>query len=144
MERANVIIVGGGIVGCAIAAELASRIKDVFVLEELSRVGMATSSRNSGVIHSGVYYPLDSLKARHCVEGNRLTYEFYAAHDVPHKHTGKLNVATTAEENTTLESLLARGKQNGVEGIELIAESELRRGSRTWPAAVRSSWPRQA
>ena len=64
MERANVIIVGGGIVGCAIAAELASRIKDVFVLEELPRVGMATSSRNSGVIHSGVYYPPGSLKAQ--------------------------------------------------------------------------------
>ncbi|MCH7986162.1 MAG: NAD(P)/FAD-dependent oxidoreductase [Acidobacteria bacterium] len=127
MERANVIIVGGGIVGCAIAAEVALHTKDVFVLEELPRVGMATSSRNSGVIHSGVYYPPDSLKARHCVEGNRLTYEFCAAHGVPHKRTGKLIVATTAEEKTTLESLLARGKQNGVEGIELIAESELRR-----------------
>src|SRR3970040_151711 len=121
MERANVVIIGGGIVGCAIAAELAARTSDVFVLEQRPRVGMATSTRNSGVIHSGIYYAPGSLKARHCVEGNRLTYEFCAAHDVPHKRSGKLVVATTPEEERELEQLLARGRQNGVEAREIIS-----------------------
>ena len=127
MERANVVIIGGGIVGCAIAAELAARTSDVFVLEQMPRVGMATSTRNSGVIHSGIYYAPGSLKARHCVEGNRLTYEFCAAHDVPHKRSGKLVVATTPEEEHELEQLLARGRQNGVEALEIISADELRK-----------------
>src|SRR3990167_7139635 len=111
MERANVIIVGGGVVGCAIAAELAPRLADVFLLEALPRVGMVTSSRNSGVIHSGIYYAPGSLKARCCVDGNRLTYEFCAAHDVPHKRTGKFIVATSAAEEEQLHALVARGRE---------------------------------
>lgn len=127
MEQARVVIVGGGVVGCALAAELAPRTEDVFVIEQMPRVGMLTSSRNSGVIHSGFYYPPGALKARHCVAGNRLTYEFCAAHDVPHKKTGKFVVATTAEEETQLGELLERGRANGVEGLELITAAELRR-----------------
>jgi len=126
MERANVVIVGGGVVGCAIAAELAARTTDVFVLEQMPRVGMATSTRNSGVIHSGLYYPPDSLKARHCVEGNRLTYAFCAAHDVPHKRTGKVVVGITEEEENQLTQLLERGRQNGVEGLELVSAKQLK------------------
>ena len=98
MEQARVVIVGGGVVGCAIAAELAARISDVFVLEQMPRVGMLTSTRNSGVVHSGIYYPPGSLKARTCVEGNALTYEFCAARDVPHRRIGKVVVATTPKE----------------------------------------------
>jgi len=113
MERANVIIVGAGVVGCALAAEVVQRYDDVFVLEKLPRVGQAASSRNSGVIHSGLYYPPGSLKARHCLEGNRLTYEFCAARGVPHRRTGKFIVATTPEEEPVLETLLTRGRQNG-------------------------------
>lgn len=127
MERANVVIVGGGVVGCAAAAELAPRVSDVFLLEALPRVGLVTSSRNSGVIHSGIYYAPSSLKARHCVEGNRLTYEFCAAHGVPHQRTGKFVVATTAEEERELHALLARGRENGVSGLELVTATELRR-----------------
>jgi glycerol-3-phosphate dehydrogenase len=126
MERANVVIVGGGIIGCAIAAEVAARTTDVFVLEQMPRVGMATSTRNSGVIHSGIYYPPGSLKARHCVEGNRLTYDFCAAHGVPHKNTGKAVVATTAEEEAQLHELLERGRQHGVEGLEPIPATQLK------------------
>jgi L-2-hydroxyglutarate oxidase LhgO len=125
MERANVIIVGGGVVGCAIAAEVAQRYGDVFVLEKLPRLGQATSSRNSGVIHSGLYYPPGSLKARLCVEGNGLTYEFCAAHGVPHRRTGKFIVATTSEEESALETLLDRGRQNGVENLQIISKDEL-------------------
>lgn len=127
MERANVVIVGGGVVGCAVAAELVPRVSDVFLLEALPRVGLVTSSRNSGVIHSGIYYAPASLKARHCVEGNRLIYEFCAAHGVPHQRTGKFVVATTAEEEQELHALLARGRENGVSGLELLTATELRR-----------------
>src|SRR3990172_7703240 len=127
MERANVVIIGGGIVGCAIAPQLAARTSDVFVLEQMPRVGMATSTRNSGVIHSGIYYAPGSLKARHCVEGSRLTYEFCTAHGVPHQRTGKFVVATTAEEEQELHALLARGRENGVSDLELVTDTELRR-----------------
>ena len=70
MDRTNVVIIGGGVVGCAIARELSATISDVFLLEQLPKLGMATSTRNSGVIHSGIYYPPGSLKARLCVDGN--------------------------------------------------------------------------
>ncbi len=127
MEEARVVIVGGGVVGCAVAAQLAQTTEDIFVLEQMPRVGLGASSRNSGVIHAGIYYPPGSLKARHCVEGNRLTYAFCAAHNVRHKRTGKFVVATTAEEEAQLQTLLARGQANGVEGLELITGAALRR-----------------
>src|SRR6266581_4482947 len=120
MDRANILIIGGGVVGCAIAQAVSRRWDDVFLVEQLPRVGMATSTRNSGVIHSGFYYPKDSLKARHCVAGNRLTYEFCAAHNVPHRRTGKLIVATSPEEAGELEELAAHGRANGVEGIRRL------------------------
>jgi len=126
MEEARVVIVGGGVVGCAVAAQLAQTTQDVFVLEQMPRVGLGASSRNSGVIHSGIYYPPGSLKARHCVEGNRFTYEFCAAHNVRHKQTGKFVVATTPEEEAQLQTLLERGRANGVEGLELITAAALR------------------
>ncbi len=127
MERAKVLIVGGGVVGCAIAAELAPHTRDVFLLEQLPRLGLATSTRNSGVIHSGLYYSPGSLKARHCVEGNRLTYEFCRAHNIPHQNTGTFVVATTAGEEENIHFLLARGRENGVEGLELVSAAELKR-----------------
>jgi len=126
METANVVIIGGGVIGCAIAAELAAKYDDVFVLESLPRVGMATSSRNSGVIHSGLYYPQNSLKARLCVEGNRLLYEFCAAHDVPHRRCGKLVVAGHAGEIPELERLQRNGEANGVAGVKLIDAAAIR------------------
>lgn len=127
MDRVNVLIVGGGVVGCAIAAAVAQQYADVFVAEQSPRVGMATSTRNSGVIHSGLYYKAGSLKARHCVRGNRMLYEFCAAHGVPHRNTGKVIVASTAEEEHELEELLAAGKCNGVEGMRIIDRAALRR-----------------
>jgi glycerol-3-phosphate dehydrogenase len=126
-DRADVIIVGGGVIGCAIAAELADHYPDVFLLEALPKLGMLTSTRNSGVIHSGLYYPPGSLKARHCVEGNRLLYEFCAAHEVPCRPTGKLIVATTPEEESQLDALIARGRENGVEGLEMLSAAAVAR-----------------
>jgi glycerol-3-phosphate dehydrogenase len=120
VEQANVVIIGGGIVGCAIAQALSFRWSDVFVLEALPKIGMAASSRNSGVIHSGLYYPLDSLKARLCVRGNDLTYEFCMAHHVPHHKTGKLVIATSPAESQELVALMMNGEANGVEGMRII------------------------
>lgn len=126
MDRASVVIVGGGVVGCAIAAEIAAQWQDVFVLEALPRLGLGASSRNSGVIHSGIYYPPGSLKARLCLEGNRLTYAFAARHGVAHRRTGKLIVATRTEELDELRALMANGQRNGVEGIRWVEADEVR------------------
>ena len=126
MDEVNILIIGGGIVGCAIAAELSKQWQDVFVVERFPRVGMATSTRNSGVIHSGIYYSPGSLKARHCLQGNALTFAFCEEHNVPHRRTGKLVVATEAREEPALEALYKRGQENGVEGLRLIGPAEIR------------------
>ncbi len=125
MDQANVLIIGGGVIGCAIAREVSQRWQDVFLLEQFPKLGMATSTRNSGVIHSGIYYPKGSLKARHCVEGNRLTYDFCAKHNVPYRKTGKLVVAANAGEEPELEALAQRGRDNGVEGLTIVGAKEI-------------------
>lgn len=126
MDRANIVIIGGGVVGCAIACALSSQWDDVFLLEALPKLGMLTSTRNSGVIHSGIYYPPGSLKARHCVRGNRLTYEFCAANRVPHKSIGKIVVASSPEEERELVALMENGRANGVEGLRIIDRARMR------------------
>jgi L-2-hydroxyglutarate oxidase LhgO len=126
MDQANILIIGGGVVGCAIARAVSACWQDVFLVEQFPRLGMATSTRNSGVNHSGIYYPKNSLKARLCVEGNRLTYEFCAKHNVPFRHTGKLVVAAGTHEEAELVALKKRGEDNGVEGLRLIGPAEIR------------------
>jgi glycerol-3-phosphate dehydrogenase len=126
MDEVNILIIGGGVVGCAIAAELSKQWQDVFVVERYPRVGMATSTRNSGVVHSGIYYSPGSLKARHCLQGNALTFAFCEEHNVPHRRTGKLVVASASREQTLLEALYKRGQENGVEGLRLIGPAEIR------------------
>ncbi len=126
MEQANILIVGGGVVGCAIAEALSRRWQDVFLAEQYPKLGMATSTRNSGVIHSGIYYPKNSLKARHCVEGNRLTKEFCAQHNVPCRTTGKLVVAKDASEEQELHALQKKGEGNDVEGLRIIDAAGIR------------------
>lgn len=125
MDQANIVIIGGGVVGCAIAAAASATWSDVFLLEQMPKLGMGASSRNSGVIHSGLYYTPGSLKARLCVRGNPMTHEFCAAHGVPHRNTGKLVVATSAAEEKTLAELMKRGETNGVEGLRLIDAGEI-------------------
>ena len=127
MDQANILIVGGGVIGCAIANAASKRWPDVFLVEKFPKLGMATSTRNSGVNHSGIYYPKNSLKARHCVEGNRLTYEFCKKHNVPFRHCGKLVVAVDAHEEADLIALKKRGEENGVEGLRLIGPDEIRK-----------------
>ncbi len=126
MDRVNVVIIGGGVVGCAIAREISRHVQDVFLLEQSPRLGMATSTRNSGVIHSGIYYPPESLKARFCVEGNRLTKEFCAAHGVPHRNCGKIVVAKDESEIAELEKLAENGRRNGVEGLKIVGPERIR------------------
>jgi glycerol-3-phosphate dehydrogenase len=127
MDQVNVLIIGGGVVGCAIAEALSRRWQDIFLVEQFPKFGMSTSTRNSGVIHSGIYYPKDSRKARHCVEGNRLTKEFCAKHNVAHRNCGKLVVAKSKEEEPQLYALLKKGQENGVEGLRIIDAAEIRK-----------------
>src|SRR5690349_13032272 len=127
MDQANILIIGGGVIGCAIANAASKRWQDVFLVEQFPKLGMATSTRNSGVNHSGIYYPKNSLKARFCVEGNRLTYEFCKKHNVPFRHCGKLVVAADAQEVEELAALKKRGEDNGVEGLRLIDAGEIRK-----------------
>jgi glycerol-3-phosphate dehydrogenase len=126
IDHANIVIIGGGVVGCAIAQAVAAKWEDVFLLEALPKLGIGASTRNSGVIHSGLYYPPGSLKAKHCVRGNRLTYEFCAVHNVPHRRTGKLVVASSDHEIPELQALVETGRGNGVENLQLIDSAGIR------------------
>ena len=120
MERIDVAVVGGGVTGLASARAIAQRGLSVCVLERHPRPGMDTSTHNSGVIHAGLYYPAGTLKARLCVEGRELLYEFCARHHIPHVRSGKLVVAHDEDEIAQLEALQKRGTDNGVEGLEIV------------------------
>jgi L-2-hydroxyglutarate oxidase LhgO len=124
--KSDITIIGAGVVGLAIAAQLAHRDRVVFVLEKNERFGQETSSRHSGVIHSGIYYPAGSLKAKLCVEGNRLLYELCGKRGIGHKKLGKLIVAATDAETGQLQELKAKGQGNGATGLKLISRSELK------------------
>jgi glycerol-3-phosphate dehydrogenase len=126
VDRANIVIIGGGVVGCAVARAVSQRWSDVFLVEQMPKLGMGASTRNSGVIHSGIYYPPDSLKARLCVAGNRMLYEFCAAHHVPHRNCGKLVVAHDAKQIAALERLAENGRANGVAGLRIVDRASVR------------------
>jgi L-2-hydroxyglutarate oxidase len=127
-SRYDVVIVGGGIVGLAVALEITRRFRRLrlLVLEKEDGVGRHQSGHNSGVIHSGVYYKPGSLKARLCVEGARAMVEFCCAYGLPHQVCGKVIVATREEELPGLEELRRRGEANGLTGLRLIGADELR------------------
>jgi L-2-hydroxyglutarate oxidase LhgO len=120
MERIDVAVIGAGVSGLAAARAISATGRSTCVLERHPRPGLDTSTRNSGVIHAGIYYPAGSLKARLCVEGRQALYEFCAAHGVPHAKTGKLIVANDARELSSLEALHLRGSANGVEGLRMV------------------------
>lgn len=125
MADTAVTVVGAGVVGLAIAARLAPRFPDLMVLEKNERHGLETSSRNSEVIHAGMYYPTGSLKARLCVEGNRRLYELGARDGLPHRRLTKIVTAARSDELPELERLLALGHANGAE-LRLISGAESR------------------
>jgi L-2-hydroxyglutarate oxidase LhgO len=113
MADAAVTVIGGGVIGLAIAAELAQRHSPVFLLERNPRYGQETSARNSEVIHAGIYYPQGSLKARLCVEGRELLYGLCEKHGIPHKRITKVITATRKEEEPELERLFNAATANG-------------------------------
>ena len=117
----DAVVVGAGAVGLACAFALAGRGLNVGVLEAASAIGGGVSSRNSEVIHAGLYYPTASLKARLCVEGRRRLYAFLEAHHIAHQRCGKLIVATAPEEVEALDAVARQARANGVEGIDLIS-----------------------
>lgn len=126
MERVQCIVVGAGVVGLAVARSLAARGREVVVLESESHIGTGVSSRNSGVIHAGIYYDKDSLKARFCVQGKHALYRFCEEHGVPHERIGKLIVATDAAQLPALERLRERARVNGVDDLEYLSADEAR------------------
>jgi (S)-2-hydroxyglutarate dehydrogenase len=127
-SQADVIIVGGGIVGLAVALEITKRLPRLrlVLLEKEGRVGRHQSSHNSGVIHSGIYYKPGSLKARLCVEGAKAMVDFCRTHGIAHEVCGKVIVATREEELPRLEELRRRGEANGLAGLRTIGRDELR------------------
>ncbi|HYV85443.1 MAG TPA: L-2-hydroxyglutarate oxidase [Patescibacteria group bacterium] len=127
-DRAGIVVIGGGLVGLAVAMEAGARFPGhrILVLEKEDRVAAHQSGRNSGVVHSGLYYRPGSLKARLCVEGGRLLRDFCREHGLPYEERGKVVVATTPEEAAALDGLLARGRANGVPGLERLDAAGLR------------------
>ncbi len=120
MDVVDCIVVGAGVVGLAVARALAIAGRDVLILESAGAIGTETSSRNSEVIHAGLYYPPNGLKARFCVPGRRALYAYCEARGVPHRRSGKLVVATSADETGKLELIVERARANGVDDLQLI------------------------
>jgi len=122
----DIAVVGGGVVGCAVASKLARTRSSVVLLEGGDRLGDGVTSRNSGVIHSGLYYPPGSLKALTCVRGNALLYEWAQARGVAHKRPGKLVIACDSAAVGELEALAANARANGAPGVALVTSEFVR------------------
>ncbi len=123
----DVAIIGAGVIGLAIAREIAQGEKGVFVFEKNHTFGLETSSRNSEVIHAGIYYPEDSLKAKFCVEGKSLLYKLCDIHNIPVKKSGKIVVAADEDEISWLDVLYEQGRKNGVDDLARLSRTELKK-----------------
>ncbi|RQO81473.1 NAD(P)/FAD-dependent oxidoreductase [Acidovorax sp. FJL06] len=123
-EMVDCVVVGAGVVGLAVARALALQGREVLVLEAADAIGTGTSSRNSEVIHAGLYYPTGSLKARLCVQGKALLYAYCTERGVPHRRCGKLLVATSAAQLASVESIQARAQANGVLDLQWLSRNE--------------------
>ena len=126
MENVDAVVIGAGVVGLAVARALARRGREVIVLEAEGGIGAGVSSRNSEVIHAGLYYPKGSLKARLCVQGRRALYDFCESHGVPHRRCGKLVVATDESQRPALDALLAKAQANGVHDLQRLGAVQAR------------------
>src|SRR3989339_1557969 len=127
MEKIDIVIIGAGVVGLSIAVKLADLKHSIYVLERNSSFGQETSSRNSEVIHAGIYYDEGSLKAKTCVEGNRLLYEICMKNEIPFNKLGKLIVSITKDEEIELDKLYEKGRNNGVVDLRMLSCQEVRR-----------------
>lgn len=126
-DRVDITIIGAGVIGLAIAAQVGGEDREVYVLEKNETFGQEISSRHSEIIHAGIYYPEGSLKARTCVTGNRILYELCERYGIGHRRLGKLIVATSDEESGELQVLLGRGQRNGARGLRMLSKQELRK-----------------
>src|ERR1700676_2679752 len=126
MDKVECVVIGAGVIGLAVARRLAQAGREVVILEAAEGIGTVTSSRNSEVIHAGIYYPAGSLMARMCVSGRRALYQYCAEHGIPHRHCGKLIVATTAKETAKLQSIRAHAEANGVLDLQTLAGTDAR------------------
>lgn len=138
--RADVVVIGAGVIGCALASALARRGREVLVLEREAREGAGVSSRNSGVIHSGLYYPPGSLKARTCVRGQELLYRWLEARKIPHAPVGKLVIARDADEEIALAALAVNAAAAGAPGCVLIGATEVARREPDLPPVRAALW----
>lgn len=127
MDEADITIIGAGVVGLAVAAELSQQYRDVVVLERHGSFGRETSSRNSEVIHAGIYYPKGSLKSLLCREGAERLYGFCEAFRIPHRKPGKVIIATSPEELAPLENVFRSGTANEVPDLAMLNATDLRR-----------------
>jgi len=125
IDHFNITIIGAGVIGLAIAEALSARYEHVLLVEKNTSFGQETSSRNSEVIHAGIYYPHGFLKASLCTEGNRLLYEFCRERNIPHKRLGKLIVATDDEECERLASIKKHAEGNGVYDLTLLEKKQI-------------------
>ncbi len=121
MDKVECVVIGAGVIGLAVARRLARAGREVIVLETAEGIGTVTSSRNSEVIHAGIYYPAGSLMARMCVSGKRALYQYCGEHGIPHKNCGKLIVATTSNETEKLQSIRAHAEANGVLDMQTLS-----------------------
>lgn len=124
MDKIGCVIVGAGVIGLAIAREMARRNIDTLIVEEMSIIGSGTSARNSEVIHAGIYYEPNSLKARFCVEGRELLYEYAATHNIDHRRCGKLIVAANEIQDATLTKILNHASSCGVHDLYRLSGDE--------------------
>ncbi len=123
----QVLVIGAGVVGLAIGRQAALAGHDVIIAEAEGHIGSGTSSRNSEVIHAGLYYPTGSLRQRHCARSRRLLYAYCASHGIPHRKVGKLVVIGKDEDRPSLETLYAQATRNGVEGLRMLEGAEAMR-----------------
>ena len=121
MDKVECVVIGAGVIGLAIARRLAQAGREVIVLEAAEGIGTVTSSRNSEVIHAGIYYKAGSLMARMCVSGKHALYEYCREHGIPHRNCGKLIVATTPKETEKLQSIRAHAEANGVLDLQTLS-----------------------
>jgi L-2-hydroxyglutarate oxidase LhgO len=121
MDKVDCVVIGAGVIGLAVARRLARAGRDVIVLEAAEGIGTVTSSRNSEVIHAGIYYPARSLMARMCVSGKHALYQYCRDHGIPHRNCGKLIVATTPLETAKLQSIRAHAEANGVLDMQTLS-----------------------
>ncbi len=127
VERVECVVVGAGVVGLAVARALALSGREVWVLEAADGIGTGASSRNSEVVHAGIYYPAGSLKARFCVEGKGMLYDYCAERGIPHSRLGKLIVAAEEAEVPVLDTIRAKAAANGVNDLEYLPSAEAQR-----------------